>query len=66
MLDLGFNPWLEQAVMVKHLTAGVRQTSFSRVNLNGASGRPKTVPTVRIVNVNDKKDTNQLHGKTYN
>jgi len=65
MLDLGFNPWLEQAVMVKHLTAGVRQTSFSRVNLN-TNGRPKTVPTVRIVNVNDKKDTNQLHGKTYN
>ena len=22
MLDLGFDPWLEQAVMVKHLTAG--------------------------------------------
>ena len=65
MLDLGFNPWLEQAVMVKHLTAGVRQTSFSRVHLN-ASGRPQTVPTVRIVNVKNKKDTNQLHGKTYN
>lgn len=65
MLDLGFNPWLEQAVMVKHLTAGVRQTSFARVNLS-ASGRPKTVPTVRIVNVNNTKDTNQLHGKTYN
>jgi len=65
MLDLGFTPWLEQAVMVKHLTAGVRQTSFARVNLN-TNGRPKTVPTVRIVNVNNNKDTNQLHGKTYN
>ncbi len=65
MLDLGFDPWLEQAVMVKHLTAGIRQTSFSPVSL-ATKGRTQTIPTVRIVTVNDKKDTNQLHGKTYN
>ena len=41
--DLGFAPLLEQAVMVKHLTAGVRQASFERVQLApaaGASPRP--------------------------
>lgn len=40
MHDLKFTPWLEQAVMVKHLTAGIRQTSFSSVKLNtGKIGR---------------------------
>lgn len=52
MLDLGFSPWLEQAVMVKHLTAGVRQTSFAQVNL-GASGRQKPAATLQVVHVND-------------
>ena len=41
MRDLGFAPWLEQAVMVKHLTAGVRQASFSRLSLGvRASQKP--------------------------
>ena len=40
MRDLGFSPWLEQAVMVKHLTAGVRQASFDRLQLS-ARGRSK-------------------------
>ena len=39
MRDLGFEPWLEQAVMVKHLTAGVRQTSFEQVGLSASGGR---------------------------
>ena len=39
MRDLGFEPWLEQAVMVKHLTAGVRQTSFAQVGLSAGRGR---------------------------
>lgn len=63
MLDLGFAPWLEQAVMVKHLTAGVRQTSFARVRLD-AGGQRKPAATLRIAPVNDKqKDARQLHGQ---
>ncbi len=52
MLDLGFKPWLEQAVMVKHLTAGVRQTSFAQVNLS-ASGRRKPATTLQMEYLND-------------
>ena len=50
MLDLGFSPWLEQAVMVKHLTAGVRQASFERVELN-TSGGQKPVTSLRMAGV---------------
>lgn len=39
MLDLQFAPWLEQAVMVKHLTAGIRQTSFEGLMLNTSGGK---------------------------
>ncbi|MDE2856818.1 MAG: hypothetical protein OXN94_03110 [Chloroflexota bacterium] len=52
MLDLGFSPWLEQAVMVKHLTAGVRQTSFAQVNLS-ASGGQKPVVTLQMEYLKD-------------
>ncbi len=52
MLDLGFDPWLEQAVMVKHLTAGVRQTSFERVKL-ATSGGQKPAATLRMASVKD-------------
>ena len=52
MLDLGFDPWLEQAVMVKHLTAGVRQASFERVELS-ASGAQKPAASMRMDNVGD-------------
>ncbi len=48
MRDLGFSPWLEQAVMVKHLTAGIRQTSFDRVQLS-ASGGKKPAATLQLV-----------------
>ena len=47
MRDLGFSPWLEQAVMVKHLTAGIHQTSFERVQLS-ASGRQKPAATLHL------------------
>ncbi len=47
MRDLGLSPWLEQAVMVKHLTAGIRQTSFDRLQLS-ASGRRKPAATLRM------------------
>ncbi|MCY3780698.1 MAG: hypothetical protein OXG78_10350 [Chloroflexi bacterium] len=47
MRDLSFSPWLEQAVMVKHLTAGIRQTSFDRVQLS-ASGRQKPAATLQL------------------
>ena len=66
MLDLGFSPWLEQAVMVKHLTAGVRQTSFARV-VPGRTGRHEPAATLRIAHINDsQKDVRQLHGQTHN
>lgn len=66
MLDLTFTPWLEQAVMVKHLTAGVRHTSFSPVKLKRSRGQ-QTASNMHTVNINhNHKDTNQLHGKTYN
>ena len=29
LVDLGFEPWTRQAVMVRHITAGVRQASFA-------------------------------------
>ncbi len=51
MLDLGFAPWLEQAVMVKHLTAGVRQASFERVKLSASAGH-KPAATLQMVSVN--------------
>ena len=50
MLDLGFTPWLEQAVMVKHLTAGVRQTSFAQVSFAAARGQ-KPAASVRMVDI---------------
>jgi hypothetical protein len=57
MLDLGFTPWLEQAVMVKHLTAGIRQTSFTSVKLNTQGGK-QPAPNMRVVTINDnQKDT---------
>ena len=40
MRDLGFEPWLEQAVMVKHLTAGVRQASFEQVDIRAGGRKP--------------------------
>ena len=54
MLDLGFDPWLEQAVMVKHLTAGVRQTSFESVKL-ATSGGQKPAATLRMVSLDDSR-----------
>lgn len=35
MEKLGFEAWLEQAVMVKQLVAGIRHPSFTRINLHG-------------------------------
>ena len=48
--DLGFAPLLEQAVMVKHLTAGVRQASFERVDIS-ASGRRKPAANLPMVKI---------------
>ena len=53
VLDLGFAPWLEQAVMVKHLTAGVRQTSFARVEFAPGSHH-KPAATLQIAKLNDE------------
>lgn len=55
MLDLGFNPWLEQAVMVKHLTAGVRQTSFEQVSLSAPGGQ-RPAATMRMAPTVDYPD----------
>ncbi|MDE2749774.1 MAG: hypothetical protein OXI34_12475 [Chloroflexota bacterium] len=60
MLDLGFDPWLEQAVMVKHLTAGVRQTSFESVRL-AASGGQKPAANLPMVGVDDLRASPLLH-----
>ena len=49
MRDLGFAPWLEQAVMVKHLTAGVRQTSFAQVRIGASSREPAATVQLRGV-----------------
>ena len=54
MRDLGFAPWLEQAVMVKHLTAGIRQTTFERVRLS-ASGARKPATSLRAVSLRDSR-----------
>ncbi len=54
MRDLGFHPWLEQAVMVKHLTAGVRQTSFESVKL-ATSGGQKPAATLRMVSIEARR-----------
>ena len=48
--DLGFAPLLEQAVMVKHLTAGVRQASFERVDIS-ARGRQKPAANLPMVKI---------------
>ncbi|MYC55752.1 MAG: hypothetical protein F4X46_09250 [Chloroflexi bacterium] len=47
MRDLAFEPWLEQAVMVKHLAAGVRQACFEQVGLSTTGGR-KPAATLRM------------------
>lgn len=62
MLDLGFDPWLEQAVMVKHLTAGVRQTSFESVRL-AASGGQKPAANLRMVSVDDLRGSPMVGGR---
>ena len=61
MLDLGFNPWLEQAVMVKHLTAGIRQTSFESVKFS-TSGARKPAATLRAVSVRDYREPGKRTG----
>lgn len=60
MLDLGFSPWLEQAVMVKHLTAGVRQASFEQVSLSAPGGQ-RPAATVQMAPTVDHSDRVQ-HG----
>ncbi|MCY3979500.1 MAG: hypothetical protein OXG23_15490 [Chloroflexi bacterium] len=59
MLDLGFDPWLEQAVMVKHLTAGVRQASFESVELTASRGQ-KPAATLRMASVDDIRRSRNL------
>ncbi len=59
MLDLGFDPWLEQAVMVKHLTAGVRQASFESVELTARGGQ-KPAATMRMAGVDDVRRSRNL------
>ena len=49
---------LEQAVMVKHLTAGVRQASFERVDIS-ARGRRKAAANLPMVKVSAEGATGQ-------
>jgi hypothetical protein len=50
LMDMGFEPWLQQALMARHLTAGVRQASFAplRTRLE-ALHAPVRPPTAQIV-----------------
>ena len=47
MHDLQFESWIEQAVMVKHLTAGVRQSNFAPMKVGKRI--TSTVPPVSFV-----------------
>ncbi len=58
MRDLGFSPWLEQAVMVKHLTAGVRQASFDRLQLSARGGQ-KPAATLQLAGQDSIGNTNR-------
>jgi len=54
MRDLNFQPGLEQAVMVKHLTAGVRHAAFKRVDMQ-ARGRRESVPSLHTTGASEPK-----------
>ena len=58
MRDLGFSPWLEQAVMVKHLTAGIRQASFDRLQLSARGGQ-KPAATLQLAGHESMGNANQ-------
>ena len=53
LVDLGFEPWTRQAVMVRHIAAGVRQASFAPLarNLEGVSSsiKPPTATSKPLV-----------------
>lgn len=56
MLDIQFEPWIEQAVMVKHIAAGVRHPGFRRVNLNNTEVAKPAVPALCSIPVYDDEE----------
>ncbi len=53
LVDLGFEPWTRQAVMVRHITAGVRQAAFAplakRLEAVPSPIKPPTATTKPVV-----------------
>jgi hypothetical protein len=50
LIDLGFEPWLRQAVMVRHIAAGIRQTAFAPLHRKlEVIPSPVRPPTTRII-----------------
>ncbi|QPC84210.1 hypothetical protein G4Y79_07510 [Phototrophicus methaneseepsis] len=46
LLNIEFEPWIEQAVMVKHIAAGVRHPGFRRVSLTHTEVAKPAVPAL--------------------
>lgn len=61
---LGFKPWFEQAVMVKHIAAGVRQPGFSTDRLRLKGKLEIAPPTWSSMLLNEDEDKPELYGKT--
>lgn len=54
LIDLGFEPWVRQAVMVRHIAAGIRQTAFTPLHQKlEAIPSPVRPPTTRIIDTVD-------------
>jgi hypothetical protein len=55
LVDLGFEPWTRQAVMVRHITAGVRQAAFAPLSAQlEAVPTPLKPPTARTKPIVEK------------
>lgn len=54
--DIGFEPWIEQAVMVKHIAAGIRHPGFRRVNLGQSDVAKPAVPVLCSIPVSDDEE----------
>lgn len=54
--DIGFEPWIEQAVMVKHIAAGIRHPGFRRVSLGHSEVAKPAVPALCSIPVSDDED----------
>lgn len=53
LAELGFEEWIEQAVMVKQLTAGIRHPEFAKIAINGKLKVTSSAPYYWSVAVNE-------------